>query len=142
MTIHLLKEWRDNKIRMMIFDARIMALKTNASHTLVFFPRSSVQKTVLFFFCYKFNYAYLQRGIGLFSKNDLKRMNAWRGRWSGTSWPAPATVTNVSPLYIWLHPPTYIPIELELVRTYAETTIILKNQSKESFSLLQETGTK
>lgn len=46
-------------------------------------------------------------GIGLFSKKDLKRIKAWRGRCRGTSWPAPATVTNVSPLYTWLHPPTY-----------------------------------
>lgn len=46
--------------------------------------------------------------MGLFSKNDLKRMKAWRGRWSGTSCPAPVTVTNVSPLYTWLHPPTYV----------------------------------
>ena len=37
----------------------------------------------------------------------MKRIKACRGRWSGTSCPAPVTVTKVSPLYTWLHPPTY-----------------------------------
>lgn len=46
-------------------------------------------------------------GNGLFSRYDLKRIKACRGRCKGTSWPAPVTVTRVNPLYIWLHPPTY-----------------------------------
>nr|GMD32093.1 hypothetical protein Iba_chr09bCG4960 [Ipomoea batatas]GMD38620.1 hypothetical protein Iba_chr09fCG5740 [Ipomoea batatas] len=46
-------------------------------------------------------------GNGLFSRNDLRRIKACRGRCKGTSWPAPVTVTRVNPLYIWLHPPTF-----------------------------------
>lgn len=44
--------------------------------------------------------------IGLFSKNDLTNIKACLGLCNGTSCPAPVTVTNVSPSYIWLHPAT------------------------------------
>ena len=66
--------------------------------------------------------------MGLFSKNDLKRINAWRGRWSGTSCPAPVIVTNVSPLYTWVQPPTYITKELVLVRRW-DINFPVSNQS-------------
>lgn len=45
-------------------------------------------------------------GIGLPDKNDLKSTRACLGRCRGTSCPAPLTVTSVSPLYTWVHPPT------------------------------------
>jgi hypothetical protein len=39
--------------------------------------------------------------------NDLNSWRATLGLKSGTSWPAPLTVANVSPSYTSVHPPTF-----------------------------------
>lgn len=79
----------------------------------------------------KFKWIYF--GIGLFSRNDLKRMKACRGRWRGTSCPAPVTDTKVRPLYTWLHPPTCIVGEQFLWRDYRNNSLFRSN-SNSSFT--------